>query len=563
MRNSSPTIQRKRMHRLYMRLLLSALLIVSTLASAQAPAASSAVPPMVNFSGRLPDFHGKSTTTTVGVTFSLYKDSQGGAPLWIETQNVQPDKNGHYKVMLGSTTSQGLPPALFASGEARWLGVQAQGQEEQPRVLLLSVPYALKALDAETLGGKPASAFLTGSSSNSNAFNPAAITGSGKKDFIPLWLNTSKLGDSRLFQSPSGQIGIGTTKPGSMLDVNGDGNFAGTLDAGAIAVNGNLAASGNITSNQVITAAGSMTGLQGIFGDTTASENAVVGINNGSGFSATAGVNHDSGHLSYGVSGQSYSPFGVGVLGYGVNFSTTYSTLAGLEPFGVAGDAQNVSGVIPVGVWGTADAGSGVAGENNSTVEPAGVFVNFNATAGSLAFEAEGTKGHCTIDISGDLNCTGTVGAVIHLPNDNWTRFYNVESTENWFEDFGSGQLSEGKAVIKLESNFAAAVNSRVDYHVFLTANGDSHGLYVAGKTATSFEVREQGGGMSSVAFDYRIVSKRKGYENVRMENVTERQRQIAASAQRRITQKNSGGVRPPAQARLSHNPAVPQQVSR
>jgi hypothetical protein len=42
---------------------------------------------------------------------------------------------------------------LFATGESRWLGVQVQvpGEIEQPRVLLVSVPYALKAADAETL----------------------------------------------------------------------------------------------------------------------------------------------------------------------------------------------------------------------------------------------------------------------------------------------------------------------------------------------------------------------------------------------------------------------------
>ena len=31
---------------------------------------------------------------------------------------------------------------------------------DAPRVLLVSVPYALKAVDADTLGGKPASAYL-------------------------------------------------------------------------------------------------------------------------------------------------------------------------------------------------------------------------------------------------------------------------------------------------------------------------------------------------------------------------------------------------------------------
>jgi hypothetical protein len=53
-----------------------------------------------------------------------------------------------------------LPSTLFAAGEARWLGVQMSGQAEQPRVMLLAVPYAMKAGDAETLGGLPASAFI-------------------------------------------------------------------------------------------------------------------------------------------------------------------------------------------------------------------------------------------------------------------------------------------------------------------------------------------------------------------------------------------------------------------
>jgi len=74
------------------------------------------VPPLVNFSGVLSDLNGKSLTGTVGVTFSLYKDSEGGAPLWVETQNVQADKTGHYSVMLGSTTTQGLPFELFTPG---------------------------------------------------------------------------------------------------------------------------------------------------------------------------------------------------------------------------------------------------------------------------------------------------------------------------------------------------------------------------------------------------------------------------------------------------------------
>src|SRR5579872_6444491 len=153
-------------------LLLGSLLAAQQIGSTKA--SNEIVPSMVNFSGMLTDSNAKALTGTVGVTFALYKDAQGGAPLWIETQNVQADKTGHYTVMLGATNSQGLPNALFVSGEARWLGVQPQGQSEQARVLLLSVPYALKAGDAQTIGGLPPSAFVLAAPSTSSSPQPGS-----------------------------------------------------------------------------------------------------------------------------------------------------------------------------------------------------------------------------------------------------------------------------------------------------------------------------------------------------------------------------------------------------
>src|SRR5271155_1419322 len=147
------------------------MLLCSVFSPAQqtvAMATDAIVPPLVNFSGMLTEVYGKPLTGMVGITFYLYKDQQGGSPLWLETQNVQPDPTGHYSVMLGSTTSQGLPASLFTSGEAHWLGVQVQGQEKQPRVLLVSAPYALKAGDAETVGGLPPSAFVLAAPSGTN-----------------------------------------------------------------------------------------------------------------------------------------------------------------------------------------------------------------------------------------------------------------------------------------------------------------------------------------------------------------------------------------------------------
>ncbi len=50
-------------------------------------------------------------------------------------------------------------------------------------------------------------------------------TGKGTTDYDPLWLSTTKLGNSNIFQSPAG-VGIGTTAPAATLDVNGAVNAA-------------------------------------------------------------------------------------------------------------------------------------------------------------------------------------------------------------------------------------------------------------------------------------------------------------------------------------------------
>jgi hypothetical protein len=110
----------------------------------------------VNFHGGLTDVRGKPLTEVTAVTFSLYESQEAESPLWTEVQNIQPDQSGRYWVLLGSTTNEGLRCGVFTAGEARWLGVQVAGQPEQPRVLLVSVPYALKA----QIGTSPSSPSL-------------------------------------------------------------------------------------------------------------------------------------------------------------------------------------------------------------------------------------------------------------------------------------------------------------------------------------------------------------------------------------------------------------------
>ena len=148
------------------------------------------VPRLVKSAGVLKDALGKPRTGMVGVTFAIYKEQEGGAALWLETQNVELDEQGHYTVLLGATKGEGLPLELFTAGEHRWLGVQVNlpGEVEQPRLLLVSVPYALKAVDADTVGGMPASSFVLATPTGVVSANPktgAKTTTSGKTAAAP------------------------------------------------------------------------------------------------------------------------------------------------------------------------------------------------------------------------------------------------------------------------------------------------------------------------------------------------------------------------------------------
>lgn len=124
------------------------LLAPTTEVAAQAP------PPLVPFSGVVSSGAGTAT-----VTLSIYAEASGGNALWSETQSVQVNAQGQFEALLGLTAASGLPAELFGDDETRWIGVSADGQAEGTRTLLTSVPYAMKAADANTLGGLPASAF--------------------------------------------------------------------------------------------------------------------------------------------------------------------------------------------------------------------------------------------------------------------------------------------------------------------------------------------------------------------------------------------------------------------
>src|SRR5208282_4875186 len=191
---------------------------------------------------------------------------------------VNLDAQGHYTVMLGAVSPNGLPLDLFTSGKALWLGVQPQisGAGEQPRVLLVAVPYALKAADADSLGGKPASAYLTtdnllslatGSATGMTTASEAGVgsertqgggaaspspkqpctsgngvttDGNASASQVAFYSAPCTLTEDANFVDVGGKVGIGTPTPAATLEVNGMAQF----DLGAV-----LPATGSATSS--------------------------------------------------------------------------------------------------------------------------------------------------------------------------------------------------------------------------------------------------------------------------------------------------------------------------
>ncbi len=135
--------------------------------------------------------------------------------------------------------------------------------------------------------------------------------------------------------------------------------------------------------------------------------------------------------------------------------------------------------------------------------------------------------------MQGDFTVVGAKNAVIKDANGSKVTMYCEESTELWFTEYGISQLVNGTTTVNIPADFLHAVNTTVPYMVFVQAEGDSKGLFIETKTTNSFTVKESQQGNSNIAFSYRIVAKRKYFENLRMASP-------AANAQATSTYMNS-----------------------
>lgn len=206
-------------------------LLVATVLHAQETASSAAaksVPKVMRVTGVFVPANGQPAASVEVVTVAIYAEETGGTPLWQETQSVAVDERGRYSLLLGAAHADGIPAAVFRSG-AQWMGTlfERVGKEEA-RVPLTSVPYALHASDADTLGGRPASDYVVagagrdraaGSTSDqeSSVAGPNAVL-PGATNYISKYVNATDIGTSAVYET-GGLVGVGTTSPLDALHV--------------------------------------------------------------------------------------------------------------------------------------------------------------------------------------------------------------------------------------------------------------------------------------------------------------------------------------------------------
>ena len=386
-------------------LLVLSLVCCSVLAQQQA-----IVPRLVNFTGKTADAQGKPISGIAGVTFAIYKEQYEGAPLWLETQNVQADAKGNYTVQLGATKPDGLPLDLFSSGEARWLGVSVNGGQEQPRVLLLSVPYALKAADAETIGGLPPSAFVLVAPANGNGTSVGSVTISssasgtpsassnvtttgGTVNALPLWTTATNVQSSAISQTGAGttaKIGIGTTTPAATLDVKGAETVRGAL---TLPATGTATATKGANSQPQDLVASSFSSSTSKAVNQTFQWQAEPAANNTANPSGTLNLLYGLGSTAPSETGLKLSPTGLITFATGQTFpGTGTGTIAGIT-------TASGSGLAGGGASGTLNLSVPAGGVTNSMLQNSKITLNATAGGGLTAPGAMTLGGTSTIGL--------------------------------------------------------------------------------------------------------------------------------------------------------------------
>jgi hypothetical protein len=474
-------------------------LVVGTVACLLCSASSAEVPHMINYQGKLTSASGGCLNDTVQMTFTIYADSFGTTSEWTETQTEVMVKEGVFSVLLGSVNHIPGGDTVF-DGSIQYLGVQVESDPEmRPLKPMVSVAYAYRA--GTTDGG-----------------------GVNCEDCDDRFVNV--LGPDSVV-ADSGPAFFGGVAGGSSSDLVGIEGHAENTSSG-FAYGGLFSTSSSGTGAHIgVSGIGRVSsGTYSAIGCDGYAENQSSGWAVGGNFvTATTGTGEHCGVSGYALGSSSADTYGSNGEARNTSDGRVYggyfkSYNDGTGPhYGVAGNAWGNSPASAYGSYAyVRNDATGNAYAGYFYAAPVGTGTKYGVWASAPADQGWAGYFEGDVRIIDSLVVLGGKSAAVKVDGGEYRLLYSQESPEVWFEDFGEGQLENGRAHIDLDPLFLETVtlNSQHPMKVFIQLTSGEPMNVVVHKGITGFDIVAEDIN-SDATFDYRVVAKRKGYENIRL----------------------------------------------
>ena len=132
--------------------------------------------------------------------------------------------------------------------------------------------------------------------------------------------------------------------------------------------------------------------------------------------------------------------------------------------------------------------------------------------SGYYGISVDSLESEDDVVVDGNFSCHGAKNCVQSTDTYGDRLLNAYETAEYYLGDIGESEVNNGEAVITFDPIFAECVNTDASYQVFLTKYGEGN-IYVAERNSDHFVVRGD-----NISFGWEIKAKRRGFENVRLE---------------------------------------------